>query len=63
MQVRERSAQFGKIIGLHAEPVLPCGFNRELTKTRERAANRVDGPLLLDLLEGDPPGPLRLLSV
>ena len=41
MQVRKRCAYLGKVIGLHAEPMLFRGFDRELTKARERAGSRV----------------------
>src|SRR5271165_5215863 len=59
MQVRERSAELGKVIGFHAKPMFFRGFDRELTKAREWARNRVRSLLLLNLFERDPPDSIR----
>ena len=55
MQVRESSPELGKVIGLHAEPMLFCSFDGKLAKACERACNRRIHRLL-DLFEGDPLG-------
>src|SRR5580704_19641904 len=59
MQIRKHRAQFRKVIGLHAKPMLFRCFDRKLTKARDRAGNRVRGSLLLDLFERDPPNSVR----
>jgi hypothetical protein len=52
MQVRNGGAYLGKIIGLRAEPMLFRGFDREVSKVRERVGGHK--LLLLDLFERDP---------
>src|SRR5215469_14588769 len=53
VQVEGGRAELGKIVSLHAQPVLFRGFNRKLPKTSERTCNRICS--LINLLEGDSP--------
>src|SRR5271154_324848 len=54
MQVRDRCADLGKVIGFRADHVLSRGFKGELAEARKRIGYRVH-ELLFDLFERDPP--------
>src|SRR5260370_28144609 len=60
MQIHERSAELGKVVGLNAEPMLFRGFNGELTQAQERTGDRVRRSPILHQFQPDPPPSLRI---